>query len=381
METLMILTYAAICYGVFKVFRIPLNKWTVPTAVLGGIVMLGTVLVLMNYNHPYTKVARTIVVTTPIIPAVRGLGIDVPVRPNILIKEGTVLFMIDPTPFQAAVDQSRAALAKARQDVKIRKENWNQAKAGVKRAVAERNRAKQNYDRYAQANKKSKRGTGPFSKAQVQNRRDKYLAVQAKLDAASAAERSAGLAYQSNIDGRNTDVARLQAALDSAVFEMDRTVVRAPTDGMVTQLLLRRGMMATPLPLRPTMVFVHDEQKVLVAAFRQNSLQRLKVGGEAEVIFPALPGRLFKGRIASILPVIAEGAVQATGNLISQNVAFAARPQVIIALDDDVSSYNLPAGVSAEVAIYTEHVHHVAMIRRVLLRMKSWQNYIFSEGH
>jgi hypothetical protein len=36
METLMLLTYAALCIVVFKVFRIPLNKWTVPTAVLGG---------------------------------------------------------------------------------------------------------------------------------------------------------------------------------------------------------------------------------------------------------------------------------------------------------------------------------------------------------
>ena len=36
MELLMILTYAAICYAIFKIFRLPLNKWTVPTAVLGG---------------------------------------------------------------------------------------------------------------------------------------------------------------------------------------------------------------------------------------------------------------------------------------------------------------------------------------------------------
>ena len=36
MELLMILTYAAICVAVFKIFRIPVNKWTLPTAVLGG---------------------------------------------------------------------------------------------------------------------------------------------------------------------------------------------------------------------------------------------------------------------------------------------------------------------------------------------------------
>ena len=32
MDLLLILTYTAICVAVFKIFRIPLNKWTVPTA-------------------------------------------------------------------------------------------------------------------------------------------------------------------------------------------------------------------------------------------------------------------------------------------------------------------------------------------------------------
>jgi len=36
-DLLLILTYAAICIVIFKVFKIPLNKWTVPTAVLGGL--------------------------------------------------------------------------------------------------------------------------------------------------------------------------------------------------------------------------------------------------------------------------------------------------------------------------------------------------------
>jgi len=37
MELLLILTYTAICVAVFKIFRIPVNKWTLPTAALGGI--------------------------------------------------------------------------------------------------------------------------------------------------------------------------------------------------------------------------------------------------------------------------------------------------------------------------------------------------------
>jgi hypothetical protein len=58
MELLLILTYSAICVAVFKIFRIPVNKWTLPTAVLGGIFLLGAILLVMNYNHP---IRRTLV--------------------------------------------------------------------------------------------------------------------------------------------------------------------------------------------------------------------------------------------------------------------------------------------------------------------------------
>ena len=58
MELLMILTYAAICFAIFKIFRIPVNKWTLPTAVLGGIFLIAVILLIMNYNHPFSANAR-----------------------------------------------------------------------------------------------------------------------------------------------------------------------------------------------------------------------------------------------------------------------------------------------------------------------------------
>ncbi|MDK6765003.1 hypothetical protein QP380_06995, partial [Klebsiella aerogenes] len=56
METLLLLCYAALCIVIFKVFRIPLNKWTVPTAVLGGVILIGMLIPGMNYNFPYSEV-------------------------------------------------------------------------------------------------------------------------------------------------------------------------------------------------------------------------------------------------------------------------------------------------------------------------------------
>jgi multidrug resistance efflux pump len=72
MDLLLILTYTAICIAIFKIFKIPLNKWTVPTAVLGGIVLVGGLVFLMNYNHPHSRTAFRAFVTTPIIPNVKG---------------------------------------------------------------------------------------------------------------------------------------------------------------------------------------------------------------------------------------------------------------------------------------------------------------------
>jgi multidrug resistance efflux pump len=111
MDLLLILTYAALCVAVFKVFRIPLNKWTVPTAVLGGIVLIGSLLMLMNYNHPYSEAMRQYYVTTPIIPQVRGRVIEVPLKSDTPVAAGDVLYRIDPEPFELKVDGLKARLA------------------------------------------------------------------------------------------------------------------------------------------------------------------------------------------------------------------------------------------------------------------------------
>jgi len=58
MAALLLLCYAAICVAIFKILRVPLNKWTVTTAGLGGVVIIGGLLAGMNYNHPFTTDAR-----------------------------------------------------------------------------------------------------------------------------------------------------------------------------------------------------------------------------------------------------------------------------------------------------------------------------------
>ena len=316
MDLLLILTYAAICTVIFKVFKIPLNKWTLPTAVLGGVLLIGTLIFLMNYNHPYSEIGREYVVTTPIVPAVNGTVVSVSARPNVEMKQGEVLFQIDPVPFQSRVDSLTAQLDLAKTD----------------------------------------------------------------------AERARKLLVSNNISQRDAEAAftreaNLEGQLEAAQFDLDQATVRAPTDGYVTQMTLRPGMRAVSLPLRPVMVFVNKESLYFVGWFRQNSLLRLQVGDEAEVAYDGIPGKVFSGKVVTVMPALAEGQVQASGTLVSPvSAPYPGRVGVRIEITDprfEAYRDRVPGGAYAQAAVYSKHFRHVAIMRKVLLRMSAWMNYLF----
>ena len=333
----------------------------------------------MNYNHPFTTNARIYFAVTAVLPSVKGRVIEVPVVTNKPLKEGDVLFRIDPKPYEYIVRQKKASLAEAEQNVKQLKSSLDQATAGAERANSQFELAQQNYDRQLELFKKQ---------VIAQATLDTYLrnleTARQSLVGARAEEERARLAYTANVDGVNTAVSRLTAELADAQYDLDQTVVRAPSEGFVTQVALRPGVYVIPAPLRPAMVFVNTNKKdqELGAAFQQNSLQRVKAGDEAEVAFDAVPGRVFKGKVRNVLDAIAAGQIQATGTLVD----FGARTEggralAVIDITDDMSDYQIPLGAAGQVAIYTEHWHHVSVLRKILLRMRSWQNYIFLEGH
>jgi multidrug resistance efflux pump len=377
MELLLILTYSAICVAIFKIFRIPVNKWTLPTAALGGIFMIGIILLVMNYNHPYTKSARIYFATTPIMPNVKGRVTEVPVQPNVPLKQGDVLFKIDPTPYQYVVDQKKALLAEAETNVKQLKAAYDQALANVEKVKVQMTLAEDEYGRQKYLFDKK-----VIAQAQLDvATRNLDAATQAFAGAEAAAE-SARLAYASEISGVNTTVARLQAELGEAQYNLDQTTVVAPGPGYVTQMALRPGMYVIPAPLRPAMVFVHSDDQSLAAGFQQNSLQRVRPGDEAEVAFDGIPGRVFKAKVRNVLDAIAVGQLQASGTLQDMGASDpGGRAVAIIDVTDDTSGYNIPGGSAAQVAVYTPYAHHVALIRKILLRMRSWENYVFVEGH
>ena len=379
MDLLIILTYTAFCMLVFKVFKLPLNKWTVPTAVLGGIFILGGLLLLMNYNHPYAKYAKDVFVTIPIVPQVTGTVATVDVLPNVEVKQGDLLFTLENTKQKIALQQAEAALAEAKNAVLQKDESLVAAISQVQKAQAERDRTKAQYDRVQQGHAAAG-ANSPSTQQEIDNKLNLYKGAEATLATAKSEERRLRLVTESKILGENTLVAQLQAARDSAQLDFDRTFIRAPVDGTPTQVGIRPGTRATQLPLAPVMSFIPTEKRRIAGLFFQNSLIRLEEDMPAEVILDAVPGKVFTGKLVSVLPAMAEGQIQAFGSLIPASMI--ARHGFVIGvieLDEDLNDYNLPLGVQGQaVVINTENdILHVSIVRRILLRMMAWLKFVY----
>jgi multidrug resistance efflux pump len=377
MDLLLILTYAAICYAIFKLFKIPVNAYTLLTAALGGVFLLGFLLLAMNYNHPFTEERDFSISRRRSFRRWADGWSRLPPSPGSISKRGDVLFRIEDTTYRNAVAQKRAQLAAAEQTTLQLKAVLQSAQQRVEVARAERNAALDAFQRSEQLIK-----SGVISQAEFQQRREKYQGSEAALSSAQAESDRAALEAGAAIEGVNTDVARLQAELAAAEFNLAETTVRAPTDGMVLQLFLREGMMAVPLPLRPVMVFQHDEPAQLWASFLQNSAQRVEEGSDAEVILPAVPGRFFKARVDAVGAVVPEGQLQPADTLVApESIKSEGRVMVRDKFEEDVSRFHIVPGTTGNVAIYSHHMHHLGILRKVLLRMKSWMNFVFSDGH
>ncbi len=114
--------------------------------------------------------------------------------------------------------------------------------------------------------------------------------------------------------------------------------MRAPGDGYVPQFTLRPGQMATPVPLKPLMVFVETGKPVLLASYKQKTLAGIEPGLEAEAVFKAYPGRSFQVKVRSVMTAIPEGEILASGELLAATSASdKGYVPVVFEYDEDVA--------------------------------------------
>lgn len=181
---------------------------------------------------------------------------------------------------------------------------------------------------------------------------------------------------QFDVEQRDAEVKQLKAQLENAKWNLEKTVVRAPADGYVTNLALRKGARVSSLPLAPVMAFIDTSDTMLAAEIPQIYARYIEPGQHVEATFKFLPGKIFSGQVETVLQAVSSGQVQPSGLAVTPKQIEAAPFVVRIKLDDADVLKRLPAGSAGQVAIFTDHVKVSHVIRRVMLRMTAILNYI-----
>jgi len=187
-------------------------------------------------------------------------------------------------------------------------------------------------------------------------------------------ERDSGRGF--DVEQRQSEVDQLTAELQGAKYNLDKTTVRAPAEGYVTNLALRKGARVANLPLSPVMAFIDTSDTRVVVNINQIDARYIAPGQNVEITFKFLPGRVYTAKVESILQAIASGQAEASGTAVAPRSIETAPFVVKVKLDDDALAKSLPAGATGTAAIFTEHVKVSHIIRRVLLRQVAILNYI-----
>lgn len=188
---------------------------------------------------------------------------------------------------------------------------------------------------------------------------------------------------QTHGTGRTFDVEERQAAVDQlkaqlvgARWNLEKTTVRAPADGYVTNLALRKGARVGNLPLSPVMAFIDTSDTIVGVEINQLDARYIAQGQPVELTFKWAPGTIQTGKVESVLQAVATGQVQTSGAAVMPTAVRAAPFVVRVKLDDETFSRSLPAGSAGDAAIFTERVKAAHVIRKVLLRQIAITNYI-----
>ncbi len=302
--------YTALLFTLEKIGVIRFNLFWKISPLIVFLLLNLCIFIPMNWGAPAGPaiVGRY---SVQIVPNVSGEVIDVPVRSNVPVKKGDVLFRIDPVPFEAQVRAIDAQLKF--QELRL---------------------------------------------AQMQQLQD----------------RGTGRAF--DVDTYRAEVERLGAQLEGAKWNLESTVVRAPTDGLVTNLALRVGHRVAASPSAPVMAFIDTSETVVLVEIYESNSRYISQGQQVELAFKVAPGRIMSGKVDAILPAIASGQSTPTG-LAVVPVRIDAKPLVVrVTLNDQTFARRLAVGGTADAAIFTDHLPITHILRKIILRQISILNYI-----
>ena len=407
MEAILLGIYSFFVWLIFIKFKwLPWNTQTQVTVAIIPIVGLTVLILLLNIYAPSSADVRVFKYTVPIVSQLRGRVIEVPVEEgNRLVKKGEVLFKIDPEPYQLAVNQLEAQLATAIASQKEQEESLKGARGKVAEARGAINQATARISevdaRLELARKRVEQNrelvaTGAGSKFDLEQAETNLKELEGQLASARSAEAQARAGevqarageqqtvqkLGARVNGEFAQVAQIRAQLENARWDLEQTVTRSPCDCYVVNLQLRAGGFVAGIPFNAVMTLVEAEGQV-VALFNQNELHQVAPGNEAEFTLYTNPGRIIKGKVDSVIWAQGQGQLPPSGTL--PMIGVLTQPPGRFAVKFDIADRDkelfMAAGAAGGAAIYTEHLAAIHILRKVILRVGAYINYLILKLH
>lgn len=353
--------------------RDPVKLWTFIVVAFCVALFIGHI--LADKYTPYTSNGRVKTFVVPIVPQVSGPLTRVNVTNNQVVSDGQVLAVIDSANFELAVRRAQADLQQATQTSEADIAAVSTAQARVAEAEANLHNAEVKGERIIKLSKK-----GAASMSRADDARSSIAANKAKL----ASARSELEKAKSNLGSTGQDNARIRSALvalETAQLDLHRSSIRAPSDGVITNLTVDVGQYAAVGA--PVMTFIATGFVWIQADMRENCLVNIARNNPVELVLDAAPGRLFKGEVMSVGYGVADNASNTLGSLTTVQptqgwLRQAQHIPVLIRFSDvDTVKGVLRAGGQVNVIIYTGNHAILNSIGRLWIRMISLLSHLY----
>lgn len=257
---------------------------------------------LIFYFHPSTTTATLFFRTIPIISETTGRVAEVHADFSAPVKKGEVLFRLDSTRQEAAVETARRKIAEVDAAQVAAQADVVKADGQIQEAKSALQQASDDLDVKREL---QRRNPGIVPQRDIEKLEVLAAGRQGSLDAANAAKQSAMARLTSLLPAEK---ASAEAALAQAQVDLDKTTIRAGVAGRVEQFLLRPGDIVSPI-MRPAGILIPEGagERVLSAGFGQIEAQVMKVGMIAEATCISKPWTIIPMVVTSVQNYIAAG--------------------------------------------------------------------------
>lgn len=374
MELLITIAYCFLIRLIFFDFKLLKYNlfWKIFTFGLWATALL-TEVVFLGQLTPYSKQMFVQSYVIQMAPEFGGLVQEVYVQPNERVKKGDPLFKMDPVPWLARVNALEAQLVTADASVAQLNEAVSQAQAVLDKNNSMLKEAELSYKQVAVA-----ASSYAVSQLRLEESQEKLAVSKSGVKEAEAALRSAEIALNAKVGDKPAAVAEILSQLAGAKYNLEHTVVRAPSAGYVANLQLYPGSFIRLK--QPVMAFVNTEKAWLVATVPQRAVQHIRPGDKAEVALEMYPGKVFDAVVENVVWAagsaqgVPSGRLPSVGQLKGSEL-FTVR----LRLKNPDPDYPLEFGASGMVAMYTaKSPEFLNLLRQIELQSESFLNYLYN---